>query len=128
MAYLALSLLVLRVGADYSDHTTTPHDLALVANPLDRCSNLHVCLCALRQLLYDPPSPSIDGRKLQSHPVPDQHADEVSIRPVGDVRRDHLPSVQPHEIESTRKLLGDHACHVCHQFSAARLRPTTSPR
>ena len=70
-----------------------------------------------------PPSPLIDGRKLQPHPVPDQHADEVSIRSVGDVRRDHLSPVQPHEIESTRKLLRHDTYHVCHQFSEARLKP-----
>ena len=145
---------MLWVGADDPHHTTATNDLALVANPLDRCSNFHVCLstalgsrrwalglaaaasqiltnpgcraaivhgcqtafvpcclCALGQLLYDPPSAAIHRRELHTNPITDQHPDEISIRSVGDVRRHYLSPVQPHEIQSTRKLLRHYAVH-----------------
>jgi len=41
---LPLSLLVLLVGANHPHHPAATDDLALVANALHRCSNLHVCL------------------------------------------------------------------------------------
>src|SRR3954471_1998561 len=38
---LSLPLLVFLVAADHPHHTAAPDDLALVANPLDRCPDLH---------------------------------------------------------------------------------------
>src|SRR6185369_4104320 len=38
---LPLPLLVLRVGADHAHHAAAAHDLALVANPFDRCPYFH---------------------------------------------------------------------------------------
>ena len=55
-------------------------------------ATLHVhCLIRafvhLAQSFNDPPPASIDRRKLQANPVSHQHADEVAVRPVGDMRR-----------------------------------------
>jgi hypothetical protein len=38
---LTLSLLVLLIRADHPHHAAAPDDLALVANPPNRCSHLH---------------------------------------------------------------------------------------
>src|SRR5262245_37300002 len=38
---LSLPLLVLLIGTNDADDAAAPHDLALVANPFHRCSNLH---------------------------------------------------------------------------------------
>src|SRR5688572_14542264 len=51
---LPLPLLVLRVRADHTDDATSPHNLALVTDPLDRRSYLHVRPSSLSGRASDP--------------------------------------------------------------------------
>src|SRR5690349_4170411 len=103
---LPLPLLVLRVRADHAHHAAAPHNLALVANPFDRCSDFHwlrSCLglpataYRLQQylkpaalafsLLHDPSASEIPRRQFNNHPIADKHANEIPLESPADVRR-----------------------------------------
>ena len=66
---LSLPLLVLLVRADHPHHAAAADDLALVANPLHRCSDLHRRLRSAVQLL-DRPGPAMRRPAHQRHPHP----------------------------------------------------------
>ena len=98
---------MLLIRTDHSYDATAAHDLAFVANPFHRRSNFHDALPSLLQLLNNPPSPYVGRRELDADAVADQHADEVSIDPIGDVRQDRSAHVQLHSVQGAGQLLDD---------------------
>src|SRR5207247_4405924 len=95
---------MLLIRSESSYDATAADDLAFVANPFHRRSNLHDALPSLLQLLNNPPSPYVGRRELDAGAVADQDADEVSIDPFGDVRHDLRPFVEPHPVQRARQL------------------------
>src|SRR2546426_11586808 len=115
LSRLSLTLLVARVGADDSQHSPPPDDLAVLADPLDRYSHFHVCLvrpftaCRPRSVprnararaspgappplftVDDPPLGEVVGRDLQGDPITGENPDEVHPHFPRDVSEDHVP-------------------------------------
>src|SRR5262245_51404486 len=61
---------------------------------------------------YDPSPPAVRRRQLDPHPIANQHADEISIDPIGDVRRHQAARLEPNPIEPAGQLLRDHALYL----------------
>src|SRR5215472_6149406 len=82
---LSLALAVLRVGANHAHHAAPVDNLALHANFLYRCSNLHATPsfriparpAALLVTVNDAPAREIVGRKLHRDTVSGQNTDEI---------------------------------------------------
>src|SRR5580765_6129832 len=111
---LSLSLLVFLVRTDHADHALAPHDLAFVANPLHRRSHFHQILKSstrrFSNLAHDPSTAFVRRRQLHFHPVTHQHAHEVALDPIRDVRlHDVTALLQLHTIHRVREQLGHHA-------------------
>src|SRR5262245_58305 len=104
-AISALPLLVLLVAANDADDAAAPHDLALVANPFYRCSNLH--RRPFLFLRHNPPAPDVHGRYLDLHAIADEDPHEIAIHAIRDVRGHRPATVQLHAIHHARQHLGD---------------------
>src|SRR5581483_5767011 len=128
---LPLPLLVLRVFADHAHHAAAVDDLALVANFLYRCPNLHknrsrfsfpVSFLAKRKPLFvpvDDPSPrQVVGRKLHGHAVAGKNANEVLAHLAGDVRQHLMFVLQFHPEHGIGQRLNDHRHHFDRVFLA----------
>jgi hypothetical protein len=95
------------IRADHAHHTAASDDLALVANPFDRCSDLHNFLYDDLQLLDDPSASHISWTQFQPHAVPDQHADKILTRSARRVRRNLPRTVDFHAILRVRQRFPD---------------------
>src|SRR5579863_7908661 len=88
---LSLALAVLRVGTDHAHHAAPMHDLALHADFLYRCPNLHFSTpsplrgpvvlllraAALLVTVNDSAARQIVGRKLHRHAISRQNTNEI---------------------------------------------------
>jgi hypothetical protein len=60
--------------------------------------------------LLDYPSPAaIDRRELDPHAIADQHADEIPVDPIRNVRRDNRALLEPHAVKRAGELLRNDA-------------------
>lgn len=94
---LALTLLVLCVLANHPNDTAAGDDLALDANLLYRCTDLHDCCPSPRTrtaargiknlfvAVNDPPAIQVVGAQLHSHTVARQNANEILAHPSRDM-------------------------------------------
>src|SRR5215213_10939116 len=91
--FLSLSLFVLLVRADHSDHPAAADHFALIANLFNRRSDLHSRF-SLLQLLDDPAPPRVIRHQRHPHPIPDDHADVIASHGTRQVRRYLVPTLE----------------------------------
>src|SRR5437762_10373871 len=110
---------MLLIRADHAHDASTAHDLALVANPFDRRSDLHDCnpLSSSRvpgwspHHRHDSPTSQILRRQLQTHAIANQYPDEIAARPAWRVRDDVTRPLNLHAVLRIRQRLSDDAFH-----------------
>ena len=115
-----LPLLVLRVRADHAHDAAAPHDLALLADPLDRCSDLQSILSLSRSV----PRVRSRGAQLQPHAIANQQAGSKFLtRPARRMRHDLSATVDLHR--GTCAYGSDVPRSRSRHFSDASLRDVT---
>src|SRR3984957_11574820 len=65
-----------------------------------------------RDLSCDPAARDVDARQLDTYAIAHQHADEVAIDPIRDVRQHLRTAIQPHAVDRAGERLG-HRSRQC---------------
>src|SRR6185437_13421732 len=118
---LSLTLFMLRVLADHTHHTLAVDDLALIANFLYGCSDLHIQFSvlsfqfsvALFITINNSSAIQVVGRKLDRYFVSGKNADEILAHFSGNVRQHLVLAFQFHPEHGVRQRFNDR----CHDFN-----------
>ncbi len=139
---LALALFVLCVLADHPNHPTAGDDLALHANLLYRCANLHRCRPSLiaeafirdqdrrrgRQKLlvavHNPSAIQVIWTQFHCHSISGENTNKILPHPARNVSQNLMPLFELHLEHGIGQCLND----SCHYLNRVFFRQTVSRR